>query len=88
MPYFNKYKSNQFIDVFQVFCKKKITSLKQVYTQGIDLQHKLHKILSFNSCNDDEGNKIGFANYCQKMFDNQFVFWSKQDIKEECEKPI
>jgi hypothetical protein len=22
------------------------------------------------------------------MFDNQFVFWSKQDVKEECDKPI
>ena len=84
MPEYTKYAANQFIDVYQVFCKKNQNSLKQVYTQGIDLQHKLHKIVSFNSCSDDEANKIGFSQYCENLFNDQFTFWTKNETKKEC----
>lgn len=32
-----KYENNNFINLYKVFCKKRMNSIKQVYTQGIEL---------------------------------------------------
>lgn len=87
IPELAKYENNQFINVYNVFCKKRQKSMKSVYTQGLELQHKMHQIVSFNNCNDDKAVEKGRVQYCQDMFakQNEFVFWSQAQVRDECQ---
>lgn len=87
IPEITRYEKSQFINVYSVFCKKRMKSMKQIYSQGLELQHKMHQIESFNTCNDDKAAEIGRTQYCIDMFGKQeFVFWSSAQIKEECQR--
>ena len=45
----------------------------------------MHQIESFNNCNDDKALERGRTAYCESLFKpKEFVFWSAQQIKEEC----
>ena len=61
--------------------------MKEVYNKGLELQHKMHQIESFNSCNDDRALEKGRTQYCESLFggkQNEFVFWNQAQIKDEC----
>jgi len=87
IPELHNYENNQFINVYNTFCKKHLKSMKEVYNKGLELQHKMHQIESFNSCNDDRALEKGRTQYCESLFggkQNEFVFWNQAQIKDEC----
>lgn len=86
IPSQKDYEHHDFIDLYKVFCKKKMKNMQQVYTQGVELQQKMQQINSFNQCNDDKAIEQGRTQYCVNLFadQNMFVFWNKHDIEEEC----
>lgn len=67
------------VNVHQVFCKRHLRNMKQVYQLGLDLSHKLHQIEAFNTCNDDVASEKGYQQYCESLYSkpNQFILWNQ-----------